>query len=385
MMRVCYFGTYRKNYSRNAIMIEGLRRNGVDVTECHVSLWTGIEDRVEVASGGWKNPKFWWRIFRAYGQLLAKFRRTGPFDVLVVGYPGQFDVFLARILSWLRRKPLVWDIFMSIYLIAIERDLDSRSAVTLRLIRYAESTALRLPDLLIQDTQDYVSWFQKTYGINPNRFRLVPTGADDREYKPVVNPVSTGTSFTVTYYGSFIPNHGVPYIVEAARLLSEEQDILFELIGQGPERERSQQLAKQYGLRNINFVEWLSKPELVDRIGRSDLCLGAFGHTPQSLMTVQNKIYEGLGMAKPVITGDSSAVRQVFEHGTHIHLVERGDPQTLANAVLELKNNPAYRQSLALNGHDLFRQHFTVERLGQQFRRHLFELVDSRRQVLIKS
>ena len=53
-MRVCYFGTYRVRYSRNQIMIEGLRRNGVEVIECHEELWRGIEDRVEVASGGWK-------------------------------------------------------------------------------------------------------------------------------------------------------------------------------------------------------------------------------------------------------------------------------------------------------------------------------------------
>ena len=37
-MRVCYFGTYRAEYSRNQIMIEGLRRNGVEVIECHETL-----------------------------------------------------------------------------------------------------------------------------------------------------------------------------------------------------------------------------------------------------------------------------------------------------------------------------------------------------------
>jgi hypothetical protein len=52
-LRVCYFGTYRANYSRNQIMIEGLRRNGVEVVECHERLWHSLEDRVQVASGGW--------------------------------------------------------------------------------------------------------------------------------------------------------------------------------------------------------------------------------------------------------------------------------------------------------------------------------------------
>ena len=37
-IKVCYFGTYRAAYSRNKIMIEGLRRNGVEVLECHETL-----------------------------------------------------------------------------------------------------------------------------------------------------------------------------------------------------------------------------------------------------------------------------------------------------------------------------------------------------------
>ena len=37
-LRVCYFGTYRAEYSRNRIMMEGLRKNGVEVIECHENL-----------------------------------------------------------------------------------------------------------------------------------------------------------------------------------------------------------------------------------------------------------------------------------------------------------------------------------------------------------
>ena len=69
-LRVCYFGTYRANYSRNQIMIEGLRCNGVEVIECHETLWHGIEDRVQTASGGWLHPSFVCRVARVYWRLL---------------------------------------------------------------------------------------------------------------------------------------------------------------------------------------------------------------------------------------------------------------------------------------------------------------------------
>ena len=87
-LTVCYFGTYRAEYSRNQIMIEALRCNGVEVIECQEQLWEGIEDRVETVEGGWFTFTFWKRVVRAYLNLLRKYQKTGEYDVLIVGYPG---------------------------------------------------------------------------------------------------------------------------------------------------------------------------------------------------------------------------------------------------------------------------------------------------------
>ena len=366
-LHVCYFGTYRQEYSRNQIMIESLRQAGLTVAECHESLWHGIEDRVEAASGGWLRPKFIGRVFRTYWHLLQRYYRMGGYDIMVVGYPGHFDVFLARLLTWLRRKPLVWDIFMSIYLIALERGLDSRSRFTIRMLRLLEWLACRIPDRLILDTSEYVAWFGKIHGIQPGRFRLVPTGADDRFFRPLPARVSDNRDFLVIYYGTFIPNHGVEQIVEAARLLANDLEIHFEFIGDGPDREKTEESANRYHLTNIAFIDWLDKTQLVQHLAQADVILGAFGATPQSLMTVQNKIYEGLAMAKPVISGDSPAVRQFLLHKDNIYLCKRQDPQALAEAIRVLNHAIALRQKIAGNGYRIYREEFSLIKTGERF------------------
>jgi len=143
-LRVVYFGTYRAEYARNQILIEGLRRTGVEVVECHTALWRGVEDRVQAASGGWMNPAFWWRLMRTYVQLLINYRQIGKYDILVVGYPGHMDIFPAWLLARLRRKPLVWDVLNSLYLITTERGIQQRSRFTVELIRHMERLACRL-------------------------------------------------------------------------------------------------------------------------------------------------------------------------------------------------------------------------------------------------
>jgi glycosyltransferase involved in cell wall biosynthesis len=374
-MRVCYFGTYRAEYSRNQIMMGGLRRNGVQVIECHAELWTGIEDRVQAASGGWIKPRFWGRLFRACLELLRKYHAVGDYDVMVVGYPGQFDVYLARLLTWLRRKPLVWDVFMSIYLIALERSLNQRSKLTVWLIRQLERLACHLPNRLILDTAEYVEWFHQTHSISPKQFRLVPTGADDRIFRPVTRQDAGDGFFRVIYYGTFISNHGVEYIIEAARLLANDHAVHFELVGAGPDKTKALLLAQRYGLSNVTFTDWLDQAELVKRVAGADVCLGAFGTTLQSVMTIQNKIYEGLAMLRPVITGDSPTVRSTLKHGEHVYLCERANPQALAEAIGVLRQNRELCSTLSNNGYIHYKRHFTVEQIGVRFKQHLIEAV----------
>jgi glycosyltransferase involved in cell wall biosynthesis len=374
-LTVCYFGTYRAEYSRNQIMIQGLRRSGVQVIECHAPLWTGIEDRVQAASGGWLRPGFLRRVFSAYGQLIRQHARIPDYDVLVVGYPGQLDVFLARLLAWRRGRPLAWDVFMSIYLIALERGLEQRSPLTIRLLGWIERTALRLPDCLVHDTRQYAGWLSDVHGIPAGRFHLVPTGADDRVFQPVETAAPARPGLRLLYYGSFIPNHGVLTILEAARLLAGRPEISFELIGDGPERSAAERLARQYALAQVEFLPWMSQSGVVARAARADVLLGAFGVTPQSMMTVQNKIYEGLAMGRPVLTGDSPAVRDALTHGEQVYLCPRQDPASLAEAILALANDPALRQRLGQNGLRAFRERYSLDRIGQRFAEHLRLLV----------
>ncbi|MBN1139598.1 MAG: glycosyltransferase, partial [Anaerolineae bacterium] len=179
------------------------------------------------------------------------------------------------------------------------------------------------------------------------------------------------------YYGTFIRNHGVDQIVRAAALLKGEPDVRIELIGTGPERQQAEALARELEAWNVEFVDWVDKEELPRRAAAADLCLGAFGQTEQSLRTVQNKIYEGLAMRRPVVTGDSPTVRAALAHGRHAYLAPRGDPAALAEAILTLKRDPALRERLSVEGYELFQSRFSLEKIGAQMAFHLKEVVDS--------
>ncbi len=374
-LRVCYFGAYRAEYARNTNLIEGLRRNGVDVVVCHEPLWGGFDDRVMAVEQGWRSPAFWMRVIGVYIRLLRKyFRIAQDYDVLVVGYPGQFDVFLARVLSWWRGKPLAWDILMSLYLITVERGLAEQNPIAANALKCIEWCAIRLPDALFLDSINYVKWFCHTYSYHNCHFHIQPTGANSDQFHPPISeatspqPANEETSFHVVYHGSFLQTHGVQTIIEAARLLLPHAEIRFTLMGVGPEHKLATKLAANYGLENVSLLGWVDENTLLNTLASADIVLGAFGTTPQAVLSVQNKIYEGLAMAKPVLTGDGPAVREFFEHDVHLYLCNRNDATALATAIVLLQMNKPLRESIAAQGHSLFQQAYTIEALGERFK-----------------
>ena len=365
---VCYFGTYRSEYSRNRIMIKGLQKNNVDVIECHENLWTGIDDRVNAVEHGIINPKLWKRMFRAYFRLFKKFKNLPDFDVLVVGYPGQFDVFFAKLLTIFKKRPIIWDVFMSIYLISIERNLHQKNPISVKSLKIIEHLALRLPEKLIIDTKQYADWFYRNYKIPFEKFCLIPTGADDDvfyldqyvEYQPK-------EKFIVLYYGTFIPNHGVPYMIEAAKYLDNDPTIIFQFIGEGPELDDCQKLIKKYNLQNIELYSWMEQEELKKYIREADVVLGAFGKTPQSLMTIQNKIYEGMAMGKVVITGDSEVISDQFENYKEIVVCDREKPENLTTTIKEMLYKPEIINSISKSAINKYGYEFSTVKNGLRF------------------
>ena len=83
--------------------------------ECHAPLFAGAADKVAAASTGHGLVHFGSRAVRAWARLVPRFFGAGPRDVVVVGYTGHLDLYLARALSLAWRRPLVLDAFLSPY------------------------------------------------------------------------------------------------------------------------------------------------------------------------------------------------------------------------------------------------------------------------------
>lgn len=373
-LTVCYFGTYRNQYARYKVLSGALKAADVEIKDCHAKLWHGIEDREKVAGGGWLSPVFWFRLIAAYLKLIFKFAKIGHYDVMLVGYPGQLDVFLARFLNWFRgNKPLVLDVLMSLYVVALEREIDKRSGFSVELLKKLENRSLRVPDLLIHDTPEYVAWLGETFGLSPQRFYLVPLSADQSVFTEPLKRELDAERFNILYYGTFIHNHGVDKIVRAAALLRDIKKVHFYMVGDGPERAKAERFVKEQGLDNVYFLGWKTQQELIEIMEKMNIALGPFGNTPQSMMTVQNKLYECMAMGLPLLIGESPATLRQFGRERLASLSERS-PEAMAATIRGMIQVPEKLEAMATEARKEYEEKYALSVLGAGLRKELERL-----------
>ncbi|KPK54897.1 MAG: hypothetical protein AMJ63_01705 [Myxococcales bacterium SG8_38_1] len=362
-MRVCMFGTYEAGYDRNQVLMRGMREAGIEVVECHVPLWESMRYKTSAFKGPAQYVVIATKLALAYAQLAVRYLFAPPHDIVLVGYLGHFDVFPARLLTWLRRKPLVFDAFVSLYDTSVEdRKVFRRGSLGATLLRLIDRWSCKLSNLVLLDTNQHIEYFCEEFDLEPSKFQRLLVGADPAyaEGEPVT---PREDRFVVLHYSKFAPLHGMPYILDAANQLRDDPEIVFKIVGGGQTFAASKAYAERLGLENLELVPWLEPEQLRQAMREAQVCLGIFGDTPKAQRVVPNKVYQCLAAGAAVVTGRSPASEELLVDREHALLCEMASGNAIADAILDLKRSPALRQRLGENGARLFREQYTPRTL----------------------
>lgn len=360
-MRVCMFGTYEAGYDRNQVLMRGMREAGIEVIECHVPLWETMRYKTSAFKGPAQYVVIAAKLALAYAKLCFRYLLAPPHDIVLVGYLGHFDVFPARVLSWLRRKPLVFDAFVSLYDTSVEdRKVFRRGSLSANLLRLIDRWSCKLSDLVLLDTNQHIEYFCNEFDLDASKFQRVLVGADPA-YAAEEPVAPREDRFVVLHYSKFAPLHGMPYILDAANQLRDDPEIVFKIVGGGQTFAASKAYAERLGLQNLELIPWLEPEQLRQAMREAHVCLGIFGDTPKARRVVPNKVYQCLAAGAAVVTGRSPASEELLVDREHALLCEMASGKAIADAILDLKRSPALRQRLGENGARLFRENYTPQ------------------------
>lgn len=357
-MRVCVAGSYDPGFARNRKLLRALALQGMEVRQHRIRIWD--DDRVGIAESGKLRALF--RGLIAYPRLLGRLLRTERPDVFLVLYPGWFDVPVVWLAGRLRGVPLVFDIFISLHdTVVVDRRLVPPGSMVARLCALADRWSCRLAQRVIADTPAHADFHARHTGVRRDRFGVVWLGAMDDIFAPQAG-VSPEPRLVV-FHGTFVPLQGLETIVRAAGLL-EGQGVTFELVGDGQERPMVEALMAELGVTNVRLVGLVPVVEVPRRVARATLCLGIFGTTPKAARVVPNKVFECLAVGRPVVTGDTPAVRSAFGPD-EVALSPVGQPEELAATIRRLLEDAEGREAMALRGHRRYDEDYSEEPLSR--------------------
>lgn len=339
-MRICYFTLTRNIPPRDAVYLNGLKENGAEIIEC--------KDH----SPSWR--KFW--------ALYKKHRLIkNDYDVLVTGYTAHILVPFARLIS---RKKIVFNALSSLYEgIIVSRGQSSPFSFRGIYCWLIDFFAFHLAHLPLLESQEQVNYVSKKFFVSPKKLLKSWTGANDQDffYDPAIPKAK---DFTVLFRGGFLPESGVEYALEAAKILKDE-NIKFRIIGNGLFAPAAEKILASFDSRHVEWIKNKLPPaELRKKMQECHLSLGQLSSHPRLNRTIPHKAFESAAIKIPYLTARNKAVLELFKENETCFTCHPANAQDLARKILDLKNNPAERERISANAYRLYQQELTPKILA---------------------
>ncbi|HXV76387.1 MAG TPA: glycosyltransferase family 4 protein [Candidatus Polarisedimenticolaceae bacterium] len=304
--------------------------------------------------------------------VLASLDAERP-DVIVATSPQFFCGWAGVLAARLHRSPLVLEI-RDIWPESITAVGAMRSRPLLRVLEWLE---LRMYDAATQivTVGDGYRRCLLEKGVAGTRISVVMNGIDRRLFSPrepdrrLIERLGLVGRFVVSYSGTIGMACGLEVVLDAAAELNARgrREVVFLLVGDGARRESLEREAARRQLDNVRFTGRLDKSQMPAVLALSDVCLVHLRRTPLFETVMPSKIFEALGMRRPVIVGVAGdATRLVERAGAGIPIVP-DDAGQLVEAVERLARDAALRERLGRDGERYVITHHDRDALARDY------------------
>lgn len=206
-------------------------------------------------------------------------------------------------------------------------------------------------------------------GIPEGKIRLIYNGVELSRFDPDTVRGAVRAEFGIPeqaelagIVGMLRPEKAHPVLLKAAAAIRKSgEQVRFLIVGDGPEREKLEDMARDLGLAGtVTFTGGRDDiPEVLSALDLFVLCSDTEAF-PVSIL-------EAMAMRKPVISTDVGSVSEAVEHGATGLLVPPGDPESLAEAVRALVSSPDLRAQMGRAGRRRVEERFSVEAMVGQY------------------
>ena len=198
---------------------------------------------------------------------------------------------------------------------------------------------------------------------------VTPLWADVETLRPLSkdeNPIASDYvqpgKTIVLYSGNMGASHDVSSILEAARLLRNDSDLFFLLIGGGERFKYAQEFAENNNLQNLKVLPWQSVDKVRFTLPLGDIALVALDEGMEDLMVPSKSFsYMAAGCGLVAIANEPSELSDLLSRGSFGICVAPRNPQALAEAIRGLANDKEKLSGMRLEARRVAERFYSTE------------------------
>jgi glycosyltransferase involved in cell wall biosynthesis len=175
---------------------------------------------------------------------------------------------------------------------------------------------------------------------------------------------------TVLFVGRLIDVKGAEYLVRAVpTIVASEPDVRVVLAGDGPEKQRLEELAKSLKVsENIEFLGAVPSDQMPKLLKESDIFVGPAITTDKGQVEAFGVAFlEAMASELAVITTGTGGIKDIVVPDETAVIVSEKDDKAISKAVITLLNDAPLRKRLGKAGRERVEKYFTWQKVASQY------------------
>jgi glycosyltransferase involved in cell wall biosynthesis len=293
-------------------------------------------------------------------------------DIVVGTSPQLLCACAGYLLAKLRRAPFVFEVrdLWPESILAVDA---MKENVVVRGLKAVARHLYRHSTRIVTVGHGYKRQIEQRYAIAADRMDVVPNGVDSNMFVPgprqneVRREYGWGDRLVLLYVGTHGMAHALHVVLAAAHELRDEPDKLFVFVGEGARKEQLKRRADELALSNVQFIDQQPKHRIPLFYAACNIGLVTLRKTPLFQDVLPSKIFEYLGMERPLIISVDGEARRLVEEANAGEFVPPEDVAALVAAVRRLAAVPERLAAMGRSGREYVLAHYDRTALAARY------------------
>jgi len=231
------------------------------------------------------------------------------------------------------------------------------------------------PDLIFTTGEKIKEYIESNFARSPGTTISLPSGIDinlfNRDHvRPALNKEGLFYVGTISILRSW---KGINYLLEVIADISRNlADIRCIIVGDGPQKENLQELARKLNIeRYVTFLGY--RKDIPEILASLDILV----HPSTAHEGLPQVILQALAMEVPVIATDVGSVAEVVINNRTGILIPPKDHNAIKKAILNIYQNYKHYKKMAQNGRKLVEKDYTFDSIVKKLEHYYISLFNS--------